>query len=61
MDLFDDLPEPTNDPGSVKPKAAEESVEQDEDRGEKRKRDQASSEEMQVEDKNQEAKKISPG
>lgn len=58
MDLFDDLPEPTNDPGSVKPKAAEESVEQDEDRGEKRKRDQASSEEMQVEDKNQEAKKV---
>ncbi|XP_057207324.1 integrin-linked kinase-associated serine/threonine phosphatase 2C isoform X1 [Triplophysa rosa] len=59
MDLFDDLPEPTNDPGPVKTKAAEESEEQDEDRGEKRKRDQGSSEEeTQVEDKTQEAKKV---
>lgn len=57
MDLFDDLPEPTNDPGPVKPKALEESLEQNGDRGEKRKRDQGSSEETQVEEQNQETKK----
>nr|XP_055053522.1 integrin-linked kinase-associated serine/threonine phosphatase 2C isoform X1 [Misgurnus anguillicaudatus] len=58
MDLFDDLPEPTNDPGPVKPKALEESVEQNGDHGEKRKRDQGSSEETQVEEQNQETKKV---
>lgn len=48
--------------GPVKPKAAEESKEQDEVRGEKRKRGQGSSEEeTQVEDKNQEAKKVCKG
>lgn len=47
--------------GSVKPKAAEEKVERDEDRGEKRKRDQGNTEETQVEEKYQEAKKVCKG
>ncbi|XP_048015759.1 integrin-linked kinase-associated serine/threonine phosphatase 2C isoform X3 [Megalobrama amblycephala] len=49
MDLFGDLPEPTNDPVKAK--------QQDEERGEKRKRD-VSSEETEVEDQNQEEKKV---
>ncbi|CAM4549007.1 unnamed protein product [Leuciscus chuanchicus] len=49
MDLFDDLPEPTNDPVKAK--------QQDEERGEKRKRD-VSLEETEVEDQNQEEKKV---
>ncbi|XP_026082914.1 integrin-linked kinase-associated serine/threonine phosphatase 2C-like isoform X3 [Carassius auratus] len=53
MDLFDDLPEPTNDPGPVKAKKPEE-----EERGEKRKRD-VSSQDTEVEDKKQEEKKVS--
>lgn len=52
MDLFDDLPEPTNDPGPVTAKKPEE-----EERGEKRKRD-VSSQDTEVEDKKQEEKKI---
>ncbi|XP_059389685.1 integrin-linked kinase-associated serine/threonine phosphatase 2C isoform X2 [Carassius carassius] len=52
MDLFDDLPEPTNDPGPVKAKKPEE-----EERGEKRKRD-VSSQDTEVEDKKQEEKKV---
>ncbi|XP_016390628.1 integrin-linked kinase-associated serine/threonine phosphatase 2C-like isoform X1 [Sinocyclocheilus rhinocerous] len=52
MDLFDDLPEPTNDPGPVKAKQPEE-----EERGEKRKRE-VSSQDTEVEDKKQEEKKV---
>ncbi|XP_051522300.1 integrin-linked kinase-associated serine/threonine phosphatase 2C isoform X2 [Myxocyprinus asiaticus] len=55
MDLFDDLPEPTNHPGPVKAKKLEQLV--DEERGEKRKRD-VNSEETEVEEKNQEEKKV---
>ncbi|XP_073688821.1 integrin-linked kinase-associated serine/threonine phosphatase 2C-like isoform X1 [Garra rufa] len=55
MDLFDDLPEPTNDPGLVKDKQPDEGTE--EERGEKRKRG-VSSEEIEVEDEKQEEKKV---
>ncbi|KAI2656502.1 Integrin-linked kinase-associated serine/threonine phosphatase 2C [Labeo rohita] len=55
MDLFGDLPEPTNDPGPVKAKQPDEGTE--EERGEKRKRD-VSLEETEVEDEKREEKKV---
>lgn len=52
MDLFDDLPEPTNEPAPVKL--------QQEERGEKRKRS-ISSEQTEVQDDKQEEKKVCKG